>query len=171
MKHKNLPANSTALNRAFLSCERKGKLKAIDVALYSDYVERAQKDLASAERDFSAGDFHWARVKAYQSLFYLLNALLIKYKGYFSKDHGCVIIALMHENIITEETAAALHLLVKNALEQVNADTIYADFDEFRMQRNFALYKPKAWEDVKAEDVRQELDKIKENFQTLLRLL
>lgn len=90
-----IPKSTEALQKAFLNCETRGRFKKVEQQSFSDYLERANKDLASAERDFHAKDYHWDRVKAYQSLFHILNALLIKKLGYYSKDHGCVIVALM----------------------------------------------------------------------------
>ncbi len=165
---KNIPQFNTALGKAYQNCTQRGRFKPVDKSAYGDYLERAQKDLTSAERDLSAGDLHWARVKAYQSLFHLLNALLVKHLGFFSKDHGCVIVALMSHNIITPKTAEDLSLLKQVALKDSN---IYQDLDQFRIQRNFALYKPKAWEEVKKEDVQSEIEKIKSNFKILVRLL
>jgi hypothetical protein len=40
-----------------------------------------------------------------------------------------------------------------------------------RIQRNFALYKPKAWEEVTKDDIKTELEKIKKNIQILVGLL
>lgn len=166
-----IPQSERALEKAFLNCERRKKFREVDKSSFSDYLSRAQRDLASAERDFQSGDFHWTRVKAYQALFYMLNALLVKKLGYFSKDHGCVIAALMKKGIVTEEIAQKICLLVDKVLEQATAKKVYEDIDEYRIQRNFALYKPKAWEEVRKEDVREELDKIKENFKILVELL
>jgi uncharacterized protein (UPF0332 family) len=171
MKESNIPKSSEALKKAYENCEKRGKFKKVDSQSYSDYVERAQKDLASAERDFNAKDYHWTRVKAYQSLFHILNALLIKKLGYYSKDHGCVIVALMKGEIINEDTAKELHLLVDRVLKQATAKVIYKDINEFRIQRNFALYKPKPWEEVKEDDVKDELHSIKNNFKILVNLL
>src|SRR3989339_1716350 len=95
-----LPQNDLSLISAFSNCEKRGKFKVVERSAYADYLTRAQKDLASAERDLMSGDLHWARVKAYQALFHLLNALLVKHLGYFSKDHGCIIVALMSYDII-----------------------------------------------------------------------
>ena len=39
------------------------------------------------------------------------------------------------------------------------------------LRRNFALYKPKAWEDVTKSDVEQELQKIRNNLKILVGLL
>ncbi len=166
-----VPNSEQALKKAFLNCQSRGKFKAVPKESYSDYLERARRDLLSAERDFQAGDFHWARIKAYQSLFHLLNAILVKHLGFFSKDHGCVIVALMSNDIITSEIAGKINLLMDKVIAAVNVKSIYEDIDEFRLQRNFALYKPKAWEEVKKEDVAEELDKIKINFNILAGLL
>ena|SRR3989338_3088337 len=166
-----IPSTEKALQQSYLSCEKRGKFKQVGRASYSDYFQRAQKDLISAERDLQAGDFHWARIKAYQSLFHLLNAILVKHWGYFSKDHSCVIVALMQNNLITADIAARLHLLTEKTIKGATAQDIYGDIDEFRIQRNFALYKPKAWENVKKEDVEEELTKIKNNFNILVKVL
>ncbi len=166
-----IPGTDKALQKSYLYCQKRGKFKEVDKPSYSDYLQRAQKDLASAERDLQAGDFHWARIKAYQSLFHLLNAILVKHLGYFSKDHSCVIVALMQNNLITADVAGQLHLLTEKVIKSTTARDIYGDIDQFRIQRNFALYKPKAWESVKKEDVQEELTRIKNNFNILARLL
>ncbi len=171
MKRSTLPATGKPLQRAYADCERRGSFITVDKAAYGEYVQRAQKDLASAERDFQSRDFHWARIKAYQSLFHLLNALLVKHVGYFSKDHGCLLVALMSNNIILEPTARSLRLLTRRVLVQATRRSVYDDIDEFRLQRNFALYKPKAWEEVSIQDVQEELNKVKMNFRILLELL
>ncbi len=172
MRKKNtLPGSVAALQQAYTHCEQRGRFKEIDKTAYADYLLRAQKDLSSAERDLHAGDLHWARVKAYQSLFHLLNALFVKHAGYFSKDHGCILVALMTHNIITPEIADRLQLLTAKTIKEAAARKVYQDLDEFRLQRNFALYKPKAWEEIKTEDVAEEIKKIKANFKILLELL
>lgn len=171
MEQSRIPDSGQALKKAFLNCQSRKKFREVSQETYQDYLERAQKDLASAERDFQAGDFHWARIKAYQSLFHLLNALLVKHLGFFSKDHGCVIVALMSHNIISGQTAGKINLLMDKAVADTNTKNVYQDINEFRIQRNFALYKPKAWEEVRREDVAEELDKIKYNFSILVGLL
>ena len=170
-EQKRIPQNENTLNKAYLHCLRKKTFREIEKEDFSEYLERAQKDLISAERDFIGKDFHWARIKAYQSLFYLLNALLIKKEGYFSKDHSCIITALMYKEIITEEIAKKLHLVTDKIIANKKSKDIYQDIDDFRIQRNFALYKPKAWEDITEEDIKNELEKIKENFKILVGLL
>lgn len=167
---KNLPKDLTALEKAFKNCEEKKVLIKIDHELYHDYVARSQKDITSAYNDLKNGDYHWARIKAYQALFHILNALLVKHCGYYSKDHGCVLTALLINNIISDSIASKLHLVVEKKRSKTAEDAIQ-DIDDLRIQRNFALYKPKAWEEVTKDDIEIELDKIKENIKILGGLL
>lgn len=166
-----IPISEEALSNAFLDCQRKKALITVDKSSYNDYLIRAQHDLVSAERDLGSGDYHWCRIKAYQALFHLLNALLVKHLGYYSKDHGCIIVSLMNSEIITSVVAKKISLLYGDVLKQSLDKMVYEDIDELRLQRNFALYKPKAWEDVTKDDVAFELKKIKDNFKVLVMLL
>lgn len=171
MAKRTLPKTGEALEKAYENCKR--KFREIDSQKFQDYVVRSQKDMASADNDFKSEDYYWARIKAYQALFHMLNALLVKNFGYYSKDHGCILTALLKNSIITDEIASKLHIVV-GSLPKGNATTsedALQDIDDFRIQRNFALYKPKAWEEVTKEDIEQELSKIRGNIQILVGLL
>jgi uncharacterized protein (UPF0332 family) len=169
---KRIPKTVKALERAYSFCEKKKAFRVADKNTFSDYVLRGQKDIASAQNDFQHEDFHWVRVKAYQALFHILNALLVKHCGYFSKDHSCILSALLKNNIITEEIAEKLHLVVGNIEKCAKTvENAVQDIDDLRIQRNFALYKPKAWEEVTKHDIKDELEKIKKNIEILVDLL
>src|SRR3989338_5577619 len=177
MNKTRLPKTEKALERAYLACESKKKLRKIDNNTFSDYVIRSQKDIASADNDFKNEDYYWARIKAYQALFHMLNALLVKNLGYYSKDHSCILTALLKRNIITDEIASKLHLIIEDVSKDNPADSAITSedaiqyIDDFRIQRNFALYKPKAWEEVTKKDIESELEKIKNNIRILAGLL
>ncbi len=170
---KAIPQTTKALENAYQDCEKRNIFRKVAKDSFSDYVTRSQKDIASADNDFKNEDYHWTRIKAYQALFHMINALLVKNLGYYSKDHGCILTALLKNRIITDETASKLQLVVKGMTES-NAAThedAVQDIDDFRIQRNFALYKPKAWKEVTKEDIEQELNKIKNNIKILAGLL
>lgn len=172
MAKSRLPQISAAIEKAYQNCEKRSKLRVIDPGQFQDYLVRSQKDIASAENDFKNGDYYWARIKAYQALFHMLNALLVKNNGYYSKDHGCILTALLKYKIITEEVALQLHLVIESiSRKSASMEEAVQDIDDFRIQRNFALYEPKAWKDVTQEDVAQELNKIKNNLKILAGLL
>lgn len=171
-KKRTLPKNIKALEKAYERCKKRKRFREVDSKNFQDYVVRSQNDLASAYNDLKNEDFHWARIKAYQALFHILNALLVKNLGYYSKDHGCVLTALIKNNILNDETASKLHLIVKNVNHDIKSkEDAIQDINDFRIQRNFALYKPKAWEEVTKEDIEQELDKIRNNIKILVDLL
>jgi uncharacterized protein (UPF0332 family) len=172
MAKSRLLQTSAALEKAYQNCEKRSKLREISSEQFQDYLVRSQKDIASAENDFKNGDYYWARIKAYQALFHMLNALLVKKYGYYSKDHGCILTALLKHKIITGEVALQLHVVIESISEKsASMEEAVQDIDDFRIQRNFALYEPKAWKDVTKEDVAQELNKIKNNLKILAGLL
>lgn len=173
MAKRALPKTEEALEKAYENCEMKKSFRNVDNEQFQDYLMRSQKDIASADNDFKNGDYYWARIKAYQALFHILNALLVKHFGYYSKDHGCILTALLKNNIITDKIASQLHLVVENATKNaaMTSEDAVQDIDDFRIQRNFALYKPKAWKEITKEDIEQELIKIKNNIGILAGLL
>lgn len=174
MEKRKLPKTQEKIEKVYNNCEKHKKFREINKDSFSDYLIRSQKDIASAENDLKNGDYYWARIKAYQSLFHMLNALLVKNFGYYSKDHGCILAALLKENIINQDIARQLYLIVESIMERdtkSSAENFIQDIDYIRIQRNFALYKPKAWEEVTKEDIENELNKIKHNLKILGGLL
>lgn len=168
-----LPRTEKALEKAYQNCEKRNKFRKVDRLQFHDYVIRSQKDLASADNDFKNSDYYWARIKAYQALFHMLNALLVKNCGYYSKDHGCILTSLLKNRIITDEIAVQLHLMVEDVTKKkiTSSEEVVQDIDDLRIQRNFALYKPKAWKEVTQLDIEEELRKIKNNITILAGLL
>ena len=56
-------------------------------------VESSEYDLERARNSLDEGDFKWAAVQSYYSMFHAAKALVLK-KGYREKSHFCLIIAL-----------------------------------------------------------------------------
>jgi uncharacterized protein (UPF0332 family) len=56
-------------------------------------VESSEYDLERAKNSLEEGDFKWAAVQSYYSMFHAAKALVLK-KGYREKSHFCLIIAL-----------------------------------------------------------------------------
>lgn len=172
MEKNRLPKTQKRLEKAYENCIKKGKFKEVDKESFHDYLIRSQKDILSAENDLKNEDFHWTRIKAYQSLFHMLNAILIKKLGFYSKDHSCILTALLNNNIITKEISSKMNIVIESITNQKkNPKESIQDIDDLRIQRNFALYKPKAWEEITKKDIQQELIKIKHNLNILASLL
>src|SRR3989344_175374 len=81
---------------------------------YVDYIKEAYSDLKSAEKEDNE---KWAITKAYQSLFLMCNALLVKNLGYYSKDHERVVIALMKNKIIASKTIEKISKILNKGQE------------------------------------------------------
>jgi uncharacterized protein (UPF0332 family) len=171
-----LPQTEKALEKAYQNCEKRNKFRKVDRLQFQDYVirsQKGQKDLASADNDFKNSDYYWTRIKAYQALFHMLNALLVKNFGYYSKDHGCILATLLKNKSITDEIAVQLHLMVEAVTKKgiTSSEDAVQDIDDLRIQRKFALYQPKAWKEVTKQDIEEEFRKIKNNIAILAGLL
>ena len=56
-------------------------------------LKSAEYDLERAKNSLDEGDFKWAAIQSYYSMFHATKALVLK-KGYREKSHFCLIIAL-----------------------------------------------------------------------------
>ncbi len=83
------------MDERFVRCIKEGKL--VKVGLQSDMVKKelgaSKSDLKSAEDSISTGNFKWAIVQAYYSMFHTAKALVLS-SGYREKSHACLSIAL-----------------------------------------------------------------------------
>lgn len=121
----------------------------------------APKSQDAIERDYA---YYWAIVKAYQALFFVSNALLVRFCGYYSKDHRCIITALLKEKVISEVFARKLGA----ALSQ--ADTL-DKVDELRLERNKALYQPNAWKSITKDAAAATLSEVRNLVEEVIKLL
>ena len=162
-----VPKSKPAVERDYVDYIKNKKFKQISKEAYPEYLLRSQKDLTSSYRDLEGGDHHWAFIKAYQALFFVLNALLIKYKGYFSKDHKCIITALLKEEVISIAVAEHIDLFVKALDEFKTLDEV----DDLRLDRNKAMYAPTAWKDFKKQQAESVLNEARDLINKLVELL
>jgi len=161
------PKSEKAAEKDYVDCIEHKRFKQINKSFYSEYLTRSQKDLTSAYRDLEDGDYHWGIIKAYQALFFVLNALLIKYKGYFSKDHRCIITALLKEKVISTAVAEHVDLFIKNLDDFKTLDEV----DDLRLDRNKAMYSPTAWKDFKKQQAETILNEARELINKLVGLV
>ena len=163
-----IPKNEKKLENEFKRCERSKSLVIIPKDSYIDYVKEAYSDLNSAERELSKSD-KWAIVKAYQGLFLMCNAILVKNLGYYSKDHGCVILALLKNKIIDNETLQRIsNILEKRDKlgEKEHFKNFFNEIDDIRILRNKYLYLPETQRKLK-ESPKDIIDEIKEIIKIL----
>lgn len=154
-----IPKNEKHLENDYNDCLKRKRFIEAEKDTYKEYIERAEDDFLSAKRDFDSKDFYWCIIKAYQSIFFACNAILIKEYGFFSKDHKCLISALLKFGIDKKisEKIKKIFTLAEN-LEKV---------DIIRQKRNIALYHPKAKIIISSDSV----NKVLEDSRTILNFI
>lgn len=143
------PTAEGSLERAFEACNGKNVFRKVD-ATPKDFLEKSQYDLSRAKEDFERKDYVWAIVKGYYSIFHASNAILLLKKGYISKDHGCLYVALRKFDLIPSELFGQLEV-ISEALD-INAFFTLMD------ARKTSTYDVVAWKEVEAGDARIVLD-------------
>ncbi|MBU0760147.1 MAG: hypothetical protein KJ858_00485, partial [Nanoarchaeota archaeon] len=94
-----LPKEKEKVRKFYENCEARHKY-------VPAMMEQAEKHLIKAKHDFSRAlselddrCWDWTVIKAYYSIFHAGNFLLLKSKGFFCKDHSCLLIALEHHDL------------------------------------------------------------------------
>lgn len=148
-----IPKENKAIEADYEDCIKHNVFVKVSNESYQEYVVRSQKDVASAKNDFDTGYFYWCIIKAYQSLFFIANALLVKNLGYYSKDHRCIITALLKEKIISEKIADKISATFETK--------IAAEMDSIRLKRNSAMYQPDSWQSISKESAEKTLNDVR----------
>jgi len=102
-------------------------------------------------------------IKAYQALFLMCNAVLVKKTGFYSKDHGCILTALSHDNSIPEKKLDNISTYLKN---RNKGENFFEEVSNIRITRNKYLYLPETQRRLNVS-AREFVDEIK----MLIRLL
>ncbi|MCK5025863.1 MAG: HEPN domain-containing protein [Nanoarchaeota archaeon] len=150
-----IPKSSKSLDNAHERCSRKRTFIQINKDSYSDYRDEALSDLDSAHKEIRGGSLKWAIVKAYQALFLQCTAALVKNLGVYSKDHGCLIIALLKNDIISKDVLEKINKMFKHK------QTLYEGIDRIRLFRNKALYFPKSQSRLAKEETEKTVEEIR----------
>ena len=88
----------------FERCLKERRILKIDTSneMIKKEIEGAKYDLSSAEESLHDGDYKWASVQSYYSMFHAAKALVLK-KGYREKSHYCLLIALKELYVNSKE--------------------------------------------------------------------
>lgn len=83
------------MNVDYEGCLKRGKIKPFSrgVALISKELETASSDLTRAEKTYHEGDYKWATIQLYYSMFHSARALLYA-KKLREHSHFCLIAAI-----------------------------------------------------------------------------
>lgn len=119
------------MNREFEDCLKKRKITRFDRAseLAPKELAEADSDLSSAKESFAGGNFKWAIIQSYYSMFHGARALIYS-QGYRERSHHCLMIAL--RALFVSESAIDFALLESFQLAKKlreNAD-YYGEFSK-----------------------------------------
>jgi len=85
------------LNPEFTRCVEKGKIVpfAKGPSLVSKELDSSNDDPAASKDSLARGNYKWATIQAYYSMFHIARALIYA-KKYREKSHYCLVVALEH---------------------------------------------------------------------------
>lgn len=83
------------MNIQYNDCLKKGRIKPFSrgKAIAAKELETAEADLRAGKGSFGAGNFKWATVQSYYSMFHTARALLYA-KNFKEHSHSCLIFAI-----------------------------------------------------------------------------
>lgn len=142
-----LPKTEKSIKCAYESCLNLKKFVFVESKEFAAHLEKAKSDLKSAETDYKAESWDWVIVKAYYAIHHAINALLVKSKGFYSKDHICAILALKSFELIPE--------VLYQKLRKIDAK--FSDFTGFDITytlRKISQYDVRKWKDISATDAK-----------------
>ncbi len=140
-----LPKTEDRVKNAYESCSNTGKFINVKNEEFSAHLEKAKSDLKNVGADFEKQAWDWVIIKSYYAMHHAINALLIKEKGFYSKDHICAILALKFHELIPVETY--------NMLREINSK--FSDFSGFDITytlRKISQYDVRKWKSLSKAD-------------------
>lgn len=93
----------------FERCLEEGRIMKIKTSkgLIRKEIDAAEDDLRWTKKSMIDGNYKWASVQAYYSMFHAAKALLFS-KGYREKSHYCLLVAIRELFVATGEMASEL---------------------------------------------------------------
>ncbi|MDP6627540.1 MAG: HEPN domain-containing protein [Methanopyri archaeon] len=141
----NLPRSSEACTSFFDNCARRRRFVRVPKGDFAKHLEKSKHDFSQVESDYTRGSWDWVVVKAYYAVFHAANALLIRERSEYSKDHACVFVALEHHGLVTPELYRELGSLHGRFSDMAAFDIIYG-------VRKVGQYDVDRWSSITKED-------------------
>lgn len=140
-----LPIKKESVDAFFSNCDKRKKFISSDKENYKNHLKKAKHDLYRALKEYEDKCWDWTVIKAYYSIHHAANSILLKKKGFFCKDHSCLIIALKYYEIIPEDLFKEL-----SSLHESLADILGLDIT-FQL-RKIGQYDVNEWEQISEKD-------------------
>lgn len=140
-----LPKKKEKIKKGYENCEKARKYVVVSKEEFKLHLEKAKSDLSKIQADYENEAWDWVIIKAYYAIHHAINALLIKFNGFYSKDHFCAILALKN-----------FELIPKNIYEKLRKiSTKFSDFTGFEITyslRKISQYDVEKWKQLSKED-------------------
>jgi len=140
-----LPKDIRRIEKFYVNCEKRKKYIEGKKEYADKHLKKAKHDLFRATREFEDGCWDWTVIKAYYSIHHAGNALLLKKKGFFCKDHYCLIIALKHYDLVGGDLFEELSKLNDSFSDILGFDLTF-------QLRKLGQYDVNEWENIKESD-------------------
>lgn len=140
-----LPKKEKSIEKFYLNCEKRKKFVAVGKENYKKHLKKAKHDFYRAEKEYNDKCWDWTVIKSYYSIHHAANALLLGKKGFFCKDHSCLIVALKYYSLIKED-------LFKELLDLYDSLADVFGLDLTFQLRKLSQYDVNEWENIKEED-------------------
>lgn len=140
-----LPKKESSIEKFYQSCEQRKKFISTAKESFKNHLKKAKHDLYRAIREFEDKCWDWTIIKAYYAIHHAANALLIRKKGFFCKDHSCLIIALKYFNLIKEDLFKELSKLHESFADILGLDLTF-------QLRKLGQYDVIEWEKITEKD-------------------
>ncbi len=149
-----VPQGEKALENAVNNCTKRNKFVEDSQENAPKYIERSKRDLGTAITDLENKVYDWSLVKAYNSILFAENAILVRKFGIFSKDHTCAINKLRLDGLIDGSLFEDLKKIYAGR-ENLFDDAIVSRIFE---ARKTGLYGLEDWKNFTEEDARIAID-------------
>lgn len=140
-----LPKTKKGIENAYGNCRRLKRFISVEEDEFESHLEKAKSDLSKVKADFDTEGWDWAIIKSYYSVHHAINAMPVRFKGFYSKDHICAILALKYFDLLSEDLYTELRKIHTKFSDFTGFDITYA-------LRKISQYDVKKWKQVSKED-------------------
>ncbi len=142
-----LPNKSKSIEKFYKNCEKRKRFIEADKKFYKKHLKKAKHDLYRAKKESEDDCWDWTVIKAYYAIHHAANSLLLSKKGFFCKDHSCLIIALKHYDLIPEKLFDELSKLHESFSDILGLDLTF-------QMRKLGQYDVNEWENIHEKDAK-----------------
>ena len=146
-----MPKTDEGVENYFQSCEKRKKFVGDIAEHYKNRLKKAKHDLQCAVDESKNENWDWTIIKSYYAIHHAGNALLSKKKQQFSKDHSCLVIALKHHNLISQNFLDELISITENFSDTLSIDLAFE-------MRKIGQYDVDKWEELTEDDANKVLE-------------